>query len=309
MSTKHPALGAIYALIGALLFGVNASTSKVIMALGVSGSEIVLFRSLFTAALAGLVLVFTNRKAFRVRLREWPKLIAFGVVGVALMQWAYSMAVGNLQVGLALLIEYTAIVWVPIVSMIIYRERVRGRIWFGVALVLIGLVIVSGLTLNGLNPVGVGFAFMASATLTVYFIMGERTQENRDTMSTLFYTMAISTVFWLVFGNWSNFDWAEFSGQVSLTGNLAAWSSPAWLLLIWLGVMGSFVPMALSYLALRHLSATGVGIASTAETVFAFIFGLLWLGEAISQNQLLGGLLVMAGIVVAQTARQTSSSD
>lgn len=306
MTKKHPTLGAIYALLGALLFGVNASTSKVIMALGVSGSQIVLFRSFFTAALAGLVLLVSNRGAFRVQKREWPKLITFGIIGVALMQWAYSMAVGHLQVGIALLIEYTAIVWVPIVSMVIYRAKVAGRIWFGVALVLVGLVVVSGLNLNGLNPVGVGFAFMASATLTVYFILGERTQQGRDSMSTLFYTMGISTLFWLCFANAPAIPWHKFTGNISLSGNLAQVSLPAWLLLIWLGVMGSFVPMALSYLALRHLSATGAGIASTAETVFAFVFGVLWLGEMISQNQLVGGLLVMAGIVVAQTAKRSS---
>ena len=304
MNKKHPTLGAIYALMGALLFGINASTSKVIMATGVEGSQIVLFRSFATAGIAALVLLFTNRGAFKVQKREWPKLIGFGIVGVALMQWAYSMAVANLQVGIALLIEYTAIVWVPIAAMFIFKEKVRGRIWIGVALVLAGLVVVSNLNLNGLNMVGVAFAFMASATLTVYFIMGERTQHSRDSMSTLFYTMAISTVFWLVFSPWWNFDWAKYANQVSLGGNLASVQLPAWVLLIWLGVMGSFVPMLLSYKALTHLSATGVGIASTAETVFAFVFGLLWLGEQITTSQLIGGLLVIAGIVVSQTARQ-----
>jgi drug/metabolite transporter (DMT)-like permease len=304
VTKKHPTLGAIYALTGALLFGINASTSKVIMATGVEGSQIVLFRSFATAAIAALVLLVTNRRAFMVKKSEWPKLIGFGVVGVALMQWAYSMAVANLQVGLALLIEYTAIVWVPIAAMVLFKERVRGRIWVGVALVLGGLVVVSNLNISGLNPIGIAFAFMASATLTVYFIMGERTQKSRDSMSTLFYSMAISTLFWLIFSPWWNFDWAKYANQVSLGGNLSAVELPAWVLLIWLGVMGSFVPMMLSYKALTHLSATGVGIASTAETVFAFIFGLLWLGEQISANQLIGGLLVIAGIVVSQTARK-----
>jgi drug/metabolite transporter (DMT)-like permease len=304
VTKKHPTIGAIYALTGALLFGINASTSKVIMATGVEGSQIVLFRSFATAAIAALVLLVTNRSAFKVKKSEWPKLIGFGVVGVALMQWAYSMAVANLQVGIALLIEYTAIVWVPIAAMVLFKERVRGRIWVGVALVLGGLVVVSNLNISGLNPIGIAFAFMASATLTVYFIMGERTQKSRDSMSTLFYSMAISTVFWLIFSPWWNFDWAKYANQVSLGGNLSAVELPAWVLLIWLGVMGSFVPMMLSYKALTHLSATGVGIASTAETVFAFIFGLLWLGEQISTNQLVGGLLVIAGIVVSQTARK-----
>jgi drug/metabolite transporter (DMT)-like permease len=306
VNKKRPTLGAIYAVSGALLFGVNASTSKVIMATGVEGSQIVLFRSFATAAIAAVILLFTRRSAFRVKRSEWPKLLGFGIVGVALMQWAYSMAVANLQVGIALLIEYTAIVWVPIVSMVLFKEKVRGRIWFGVALVLGGLVVVSNLSLDGLNLVGVGFAFMASITLTVYFIMGERTQMSRDSMSTLFYTMAISVVFWLIFSPWWNFDWSSYGEAVSLDGNLADVSVPAWVLLVWLGVMGSFVPMMLSYKALTHLSATGVGIASTSETVFAFVFGLLWLGEIITLNQLLGGLLVIAGIVVSQTARRAS---
>ena len=306
MNKKHPTLGAIYAVSGALLFGINASTSKVIMATGVEGSQIVLFRSFATAAIAAIILLFTKRSAFRVKRAEWPKLLGFGIVGVALMQWAYSMAVANLQVGIALLIEYTAIVWVPIVAMILFKEKVRGRIWFGVALVLAGLVVVSNLSLDGLSLVGVGFAFMASGTLTVYFIMGERTQMGRDSMSTLFYTMAISVVFWLIFSPWWNFDWASYVDTVSLGGNLASVNLPAWVLLVWLGVMGSFVPMMLSYKALTHLSATGVGIASTSETVFAFLFGLLWLGEIISLNQLLGGLLVILGIVVSQTARKTN---
>ena len=306
MKKKHPTLGAIYALCGALLFGINASTSKVIMATGVTGTQIVLFRSFATALIAGVILAITNRSAFKVQKKEWPRLIGFGIVGVALMQWAYSMAVANLQVGIALLIEYTAIVWVPIVAMILYREKVRRRIWLGVALVLGGLVVVSNLNLDNLNPVGVAFAFLASATLTVYFIMGERTQATRDTMSTLFYSMSISVVFWLVFSPWWQFDWSSYGGDVSLGGNLSEFELPVWVLLIWLGVMGSFVPMMLSYKALTHLSATGVGIASTAETVFAFIFGLLWLGELITTNQLLGGLLIIAGIVVSHTARKTS---
>ena len=304
MIKKRPTLGVIYAISGALLFGINASTSKVIMATGVEGSQIVLFRSFATAAIAAVILLFTNRSGFRVAKSEWPKLLAFGVVGVALMQWAYSMAVANLQVGIALLIEYTAIVWVPIAAMVLFKERVRARIWVGVALVLSGLVVVSNLSLDGISLVGVGFAFMASATLTVYFIMGERTQVSRDSTSTLFYTMTISVVFWLIFSPWWNFNWSSYGETVSLDGNLAAVSVPAWMLLIWLGVMGSFIPMMLSYKALTHLSATGVGIASTAETVFAFIFGLLWLGELISLNQLLGGILVIAGIVVSQTARK-----
>ena len=303
LSKRNPTVGAVLALLGALLFGLNASTSKVIIQSGVDPAVLVLYRSLATALLAAIVLVFTKPTAFKVTKREWPRLLIFGVVGVGLMQWSYSQAVANLQVGIALLIEYTAIIWVPLASWIIYKEKLRNRIWVAIALVLLGLAIVANPLGQKINPTGVLYAFLAAIFLTVYFIMGERAQKSRDTMSTLFYSMAISAALWLVFSPWMAFDWLSLNELVSLQGNLNAVSVPLWMLLLMIGVFGSFVPMALSYRALHHLSATGVGVASTSETVFAFAFGLLWLGEAVTGTQSIGSLLVLVGIVLAQTAR------
>jgi len=306
---RNPTIGAIFALSGALLFGLNASTSKVLISSGVDPSVVVLFRSAATAILAALVVILTKPKALKITLREIPRMLLFGVVGVALMQWAYSQAVSNMQVGVALLIEYTAIIWVPLASWLIYKEKLKPRIWFSVSLVLGGLLVVSNIWNGGLNLTGVTFAFMAAAFLTVYFIMGEHAQKTRDTFSTLTYSMFVSTIFWLIFSPWQHFDLSRLSKTISLSGNLVGVNLPLWVLLIWLAVMGSFVPMALSYRALHHMSATGAGIASTAETVFAFSFGFLWLNEQISGTQIIGGVLVLAGIVLAQTARQQRITD
>ena len=303
MHRKHPTLGVAYALLGALLFGLNASSSKVLITSGLSAEVLVTFRSLATASLAAILLAFTNRSAFRVERSEWPRLVVFGVIGVAIMQWAYSNAVANLPIGIALLIEYTAIIFVPIASWVIFKERALPRLWVGVALVIGGLAVVSRIWDGGLSPWGVTAAIIASLTLTVYFVMGQHTQQKRDALSTLLYTMLIAAIFWAFITNWKNANLGQLAQQLNLGGNLEGVEVPGWALLAWVGVFGSFLPMWFSYLALRHLSATGVGIASTAETIFAFIFGWLWLGEKIDGLQTLGGLLVISGIVIAQTSR------
>jgi drug/metabolite transporter (DMT)-like permease len=290
----------------ALLFGLNASTSKIVMATGVTPEQIVLFRSFATALIAGLIIAITNPKAFKVRPAEWKFLIAFGVIGVALMQWAYSNAVKSLPVGIALLIEYTAIIIVPLASLVLFGEKPRRKLWLGVALVLGGLMVVSKVWDSPLNLTGVLFAFSAAIFLSVYFIMGEKSHQTRDPISTLFYTMLISTIFWMVFSPWWTFDVSLVTNSIDLGGNLAGITAPAWLLIIWIGLFGSFIPMFFSFVALGHLSATGVGIISTAETVFAFLFGYLWLGEKIEGLQLAGGILVVAGIVIAQISRSNS---
>ena len=286
-----------------MLFGLNASTSKVVMSSGITPEEIVIFRSFATALGAGIALLITNRKAFRVQRHEWRGLVVFGIFGVALMQWSYSNAVKNLPIGIALLIEYTAIVIVPLVSLWLFKEKVLPRLWFAIVMVLGGLVVVSRIWDGGLNPVGLMFAVMAALFLSFYFLMGEHVLKKRDTLSTLFYAMSISALFWLIVTPWWNFKPEILVQEVSLTGNLNQVELPLWAMLAWIGVFGSFLPMLFSFLALVHLSATSVGVISTGETVMAFFFAWAWLNEKIDGIQALGGVLVVAGIVLAQTSR------
>jgi drug/metabolite transporter (DMT)-like permease len=219
------------------------------------------------------------------------------------MQWSYSNAVKNLPIGIALLIEYTAIVIVPLVSLWLFKAKVLSRLWLAIVMVLGGLVVVSRIWDGGLNPVGVMFAVMASLFLSFYFLMGEHLLKKRDTLSTLFYAMTISGVFWLSVTPWWNFQPSILVEQISLTGNLEQVQLPLWATLAWIGLFGSFLPMLFSFLALAHLSATSVGVISTGETVMAFFFAWAWLNEMIDGIQALGGILVIAGIVLAQTSR------
>jgi drug/metabolite transporter (DMT)-like permease len=273
------------------------------MSSGITPEEIVIFRSLATALGAGIALFLTNRKAFAVTRHEWRGLILFGIFGVALMQWSYSNAVKNLPIGIALLIEYTAIVIVPLVSLWLFKEKVLPRLWFAIVMVLGGLVVVSRIWDGGLNPVGLMFAVMAALFLSFYFLMGEHVLKKRDTLSTLFYSMCISGLFWLIVTPWWNFKPEILIQEVSVTGNLDQVEVPLWAMLAWIGVFGSFLPMLFSFLALVHLSATSVGVISTGETVMAFFFAWAWLNEKIDGIQALGGVLVVAGIVLAQTSR------
>ena len=261
--------------------------------------QLVMVRSAVSALLAGIILVFTNPSAFKVKLKEIPMLLVFGVVGLALMQWAYSNAVSILPVGIALLFEYTAIIIVPIAARIIFKERTTKSFWVGVGLVISGLLVVSQIWAGGLNPTGVFFAFLAAFLLAFYFLMGQNSGLSRDPLSTMFYTMLVASIFWAIAsgGNLSGF---QLDTPTNLTGNLAAITVPLWVPLGWLTVMGSFAPMAMGFIALKLTTAARVSITQTAEPIFAFLFGWIWLGQSMTLLQGVGGLLVVAGIVVAQ---------
>lgn len=288
------------------MFGFNASSVKIILGTEISPEQLVLFRATFTAVLAGILLLLTNRKAFRVTKKELPVLIFYGIFGVALMQWSYSNAVSLLPISVALLIEYTAIVIVPLVSLLLFKEKVRPRLWFGIAAVLIGLAIVSNVWDSDLNPTGVAWAFMAAGCLSIYFLIGEHTQRKRDAMSTLFYTFAVAAVFWAILNFINPAEMIDINLVFNLGGNLDHISMPVWAGLLWIGIMGSFIPMLLDYIALGNLSATAVGVIATAETVFATVFAWAWLNESMTTLEVIGGLIVIAGIVLAETSRMNS---
>jgi drug/metabolite transporter (DMT)-like permease len=68
-------------------------------------------------------------------------------------------------------------------------------------------------------------------------------------------------------------------------------------------VLGTIVPFGLVVWALRHLPATRVGIVAMLEPLVATLVAWAWLGEELAPVQLAGAVVILAGIVLAQTAR------
>ncbi|MEO7350177.1 MAG: DMT family transporter [Terrimesophilobacter sp.] len=296
-------MGYIYALCASLLFGTNGSISKVLLEAGLEPAQLTLFRVGGTAALASIFLLFANRSAFKVSKQQLLVLVVMGIVGVALLQFTYAVALQTLPVGITLLIEFTAVLMVALVAFFFFHEKVRSRLWVAIGLVLAGLAVVAQIWASELHAFGVLMALIAAVCLTTYFLVGERAVRRLSAMGVAFWTMTSATVFWLLFSGWWNIDPALFTSHVSLSGNLAAVELPLILPLLWNVVLGSFAPFFLSLLALKTLSATAAGVISSAEVIFAFVVAWLWLGEGLTPLQFGGAVVVLAGIILAQSAR------
>lgn len=296
-------MGYVYALCAAFLFGTNGSVTKVVIQAGLDPAQLTLFRVAGTAIIAAVVLLFANRAAFRVTWRQLGLLTILGIVGVALLQYTYAVAISILPVGITLLIEYTAVLMVAIVAFFFLHEKVRARLWVAIGFVLFGLAVVAQIWASELVPFGVLMAFGAAVCLALYFLLGEREVGKTSPMAVAFWTMSASAIFWAIFSGWWNLDPAIFTTPVSLSGNLAQVELPLLVPLAWNVLLGSFLPFFLSLLALKHLTATAAGIVASAEVVFAFIVAWLWLGEGLNPVQIAGAAIVLAGIILAQTAR------
>jgi drug/metabolite transporter (DMT)-like permease len=177
-------------------------------------------------------------------------------------------------------------------------------VWAALALSLTGLALVAEVwTGGGLDGFGVAAALGAAVALAVYYLLGEHSANHRDPLSTTFWAFVFATLLWSVVQPWWDFPVGATTGSASLLGNLDDRTLPVWVLMTSMVVLGTIVPFVLVLSGLHHLPATRVGMVGMLEPVLAGVIAWVWLAEALGALQLIGAVVVLAGIVLAQTAR------
>jgi drug/metabolite transporter (DMT)-like permease len=301
---ERAGLGYLMVAVAATLFAVNGTVSKVVLGSGLSSLELTQIRS-GGAALGFLVfLLLFARRRLRVSRRELLFLAVFGITGVAFVQWLYFVAIEHLPVGIALLIQFTGPLLVALFARFVYHERIRRRVWLALAFCLTGLaVVVEAWAGIAFSTVGITAASGAAFALAAYVLMAERERRHRDPASLSFYGFLFAALFWAIVQPLWEFPWDALGDTVSLQGNLAEHTAPVWLLVTFVVLVGTMITFSLLTGALRHIPATRASIVGTLEPVVATVVAWLWLGESFGAAQLVGGAVVLAGILLAQTAR------
>jgi drug/metabolite transporter (DMT)-like permease len=297
-------LAAAMVLGAASLFAVNGSVSKI--ALEASDIGTLRWTELRStgACLALLVwIVLRAPGSLRVGRHEIGALVAYGVFGFAFVQWLYFVAIARLPIGIGLLFEFTGIVLIALWARFVWHEHVRRRVWPALALVLVGLGLVAqvwaGATLDG---IGIAAGLAAACSLALFYLQGERLVDTRPPLSVVCLGLVFASLFWGVVQPWWSFPFDALRVGAELPGVMFG-TAPVWALAVVTIVFGTIVPFALAVSALRILPATTVGILATFEPIAAAAVAWAWLGESLLPVQIAGGLVVLAGIVLAETAR------
>jgi drug/metabolite transporter (DMT)-like permease len=303
----NPSVGYALTLAAAALFAVNGSVSTLVLQAGIPATRLTSLRCAGAALALLVVLAIVTPGRLRITWREVPFLAVFGVVGIALTQFLYYVAIGRMPVGIALVFEMTAPVLIALYVWLVRREKLRSRLWVSLLLSLSGLVLVAEVWRDGgsLDLVGVVAALVAALCLATYYLMGERGAVTRDPVTLTCWSFVAAAVFWSIAAPWWEFDGAVLDGRVAISVGSA--QVPLWVLVAWIVVLGAVVPFWLSIAALQHLAPTTAGLVATVEPVFASIVAWLWLEQVLSGWQIAGGAVVLTGIVLAQTARSAPS--
>jgi drug/metabolite transporter (DMT)-like permease len=306
VSTRSPAFGVGLVVLGAACFTVNAGVSRVALRAGVEPAMLTTIRVTFTFLVLLAVAALFRRTALRPpRGRMLVLVVAHGLVGVAVLQWTYFVAIDRLPVGMALLLEYQAPVIVAVWARFAQGEQVRPRLWLGLVLALGGLAAATevweGARFDGL---GVLAGLAAAVCFACYFLIGEAGVAALDPLRVIVWSFGVATVALNVTSPITAFEASRLGDHVSLLGGLDDRSAPLWLVLGWVIVLGTLVPFFAELFALSFVRATTVTVIALLEPIGVSALGWAWFDETLGPVAIIGCLAVVAGIVIAQLARR-----
>lgn len=307
MSARSPALGVGLVVLGAACFTVNAGVSRVALRAGVEPAMLTTIR--VTCTFLGLVLLALcfRRSALRPPSgRMLALVVTHGLVGVAALQWTYFVAIDRLPVGMALLLEYQAPVLVALWARFGQGEQVRPRLWLGLVLAVGGLAAATevwdGARFDG---IGVLAGLAAAICFAGYFLIGEAGVGALDPLRVILWSFGVATVALNIVNPITGFDSGPLTRHVSLQGGLAGAGVPLWLVLGWVVLLGTLVPFFAELFALSFIRATTVTVIALLEPIGVSALGWIWFDESLGPVAIVGCLAVVAGIVIAQSARGT----
>lgn len=303
---RHRYVGYSLYLTAAFLFALNGTVSKTILLTGVSASRLTQLR-VTAACVVLLIVIAASRPAMlKIKRTEIGKLIAYAVLGVSMTQYLYFVALQTLNVGIALLIEFTAPIMVALWFRFGRKDPVNRLVWLALLIALVGLAMVAqvwqGFTLD---TFGVMAAFGAAAALALYYVMGEDLvtgKNKRDPVSLTMWGFAFGAVFWAIVQPWWSFPWSAFQGS----GQPLAGSGPEiplWFLVTWMIVLGTVVPFWLVVSSMRHITASQASVIGMSEPLLATGVAWIALGEAMTPVQIVGAFVVLAGVLLAEKSR------
>ncbi len=227
--------------------------------------------------------------------RDLAYCFLLGTLGVAVSNYFYYVAIQRTNVATAIIVQYTAPVWVLFYVVARGQQRLSLQKTIAVALAVAGIALVIGIvgpkqgdgrTLR-LDAYGLIAALLASFSFAFYNVGGHGILARYDRWRVLVWTLAAAAAFWLVV----NPPWRIVA---------AHYAAAQWLFLLVFSMISVLGAFSLYFLGLQHLEPTRAIIASCLEPVFSILLAAALLGEVLRPIQTLGIVFVLAAIVIVQ---------
>jgi drug/metabolite transporter (DMT)-like permease len=290
-------LGLPLAIGAAFAFGMSGGWARGLIDAGWTPGAAVTAR-IWVAALVLLIpAILSLRGRWGVLRRNVGMIAAYGLLAVAATQLCYFQAVAVMDVGIALLIEYTAPIAVVLWLWLRRGERPSRRSILGAVIAFVGLVlmldILTGATVNG---AGILWALGAMVGAATYFILSARADTGLPPIALAGGGLLLGAIGLTVAGLLGVLPIAWTTQDIAYRFGSVPWFVPV----LAIGLIATALAYMLGIVSTRMLGSRLASFIALAEVVAALLFGWLLLGQLPDLLQMFGGVLVLAGVVVVK---------
>ncbi|WP_374968261.1 DMT family transporter [Terrabacter sp. BE26] len=303
-AVRHPLAGVATALASAAAFATSGAFGKSLLVAGWSPGAVVTMRiALAAVVLLGPALWSLRGRWGALRRNGWV-VVGYGLTGVAGCQLAYFNAVTHLSVGVALLLEYLAPVLIVGWLWARHGQRPRRLTTVGVALAVAGLLLVLDVLDGGsVSAVGVVWGLGAAVCLVLYFLLADHVDEDVPPLALAGGGLLVGTLSLGLAGWLGVLRMARGAERVPLGGVVLPW----WVPVLVIALVAAAFAYVSGIAAVRLLGAKVASFVALTEVLFAVVFAWLVLAELPTLVQLLGGVLIVAGLVAVRVDERPAS--
>jgi drug/metabolite transporter (DMT)-like permease len=297
MATTHTTRGLIVAVVAAASFGLSGAFIKPLLESGWSPAAAVSARVLIGGVVLAPFAALALRGRWNTLWRGRWRLLGMALIGVAGTQVLYFAAIERIPVSTAILIEYLAPVVLVLLVWVRTRRAPRWMVLAGSGVAIAGLLLVvapgGG---HALDAVGVALAVTAMLGCAGYYVIAARPADGLPSVALAAVGLLLGGVALLAVSATGLLPFVVSFRDVELFGGPAPW----WVPLAVVGVLATALAYAAGITAAGLLGSRLSSFAGLLEVVAATIYAWLLLGESLGALQLVGGVLILAGIALVR---------
>ena len=290
-------LGLLLAVLSAAAFGTSGVFAAGLLDAGWTAGSAVTVRIGLAAVALTVPAVLQLRGRWRLLRSNAGAVLAFGALAVALPQLAYFSAVARLSVGVALLLEYSAVLLVVLWTWARLGQRPGAVTAAGVVVALTGLVLVLDVARGArLDPIGILWGLVAALGLAAYFVLSARSEGALPPLVSAWAGMVVGGLVLGAAALVGVLPWRTTASDVEFGDVSTSWVVPV----LGLSLLAAAFAYATGVAAVRLLGSRLSSFVGLSEVLFAVVAAWLALGQRPGTVQLVGGIVVLTGIVLVQ---------
>ncbi|MCQ2086075.1 MAG: EamA family transporter [archaeon] len=279
---------AIALIVGAgTLWGTMGVASRYVLDADVTGYQIVFVRSLITSLFLFVTFYFIDPSKLKIELRDIWMFIGSGVFGLTTFNLCYFQALPTLSLSMATVLLYTAPVYVTIISLVVFNEKMNRYKLLALIAAVFGCIFTTGVLGDADGDVtGIFFGILAGFFYSLYTVFGAIALKKYHPVTFTAYTFLFAALFTFP------------TSDIASLGHLMMNDILIPVCLVLIGVLFTLVPFFMYSRGLRDLDPSVAAVLAYTEPMVATIIGFLVYGENITYGTIVGILLILLAIVL-----------